>query len=1400
MGAADVEGRFVGPMPIKNMLKLLPVTDLKAKFIPDFAHDCFSALDVQEEKKEMCDSFLVNSSTYSYADSEALLADVVAYRQSVAVPQNGIDYMELELAFDIRTTRDRADPFDHRATKDSTGLESQSESESQYPFEARGNANKVCRRRICNYAKKWLSAQHRVHCYVVYVGDPYTRIIRFDRAGALVSEQINYRIDGHLLLEFLWRHSQTTDEARGHDTTVRIVPLDDEKFKLAQSKLYQWRPQNDNVKVLEMDIPTNAGGVAHTVYVWGALSEPYLVTGRATRGYPAWDPNRPEGEDIVFLKDSWRSCAPGMEKETDILQTLNKHGVRNVPQYLYGDDIPGHMTITQDYAAAEWNAGGVAKDVIKRVHIRFVEDVVGLPLWEFENPRQLVVAIHDAIIAHQDAYQLCGILHRDVSLGNILRRRDGKGGVLNDWDLAARYNIETHTPLKQQSRSGTWQFMSIGLLKDPSKVHHCIDDAESFIWALLYCTMRYMKTSIVPIRLQNTMGDLFDQVNRGLPGELNTGGAGKLSFVISNHFSFKGFVVNENEPLTDLIDTLFDDIVYTYRCHLMELRKCVKQLMVNQQYTSEQAHEIFDRKTSELGVQLYQLLESTLKESLNKDWPNSDLGWHDYLELLKTANAKKHPVDSAFSSVLDGSPLHQPRKRQKHSNDTPYLSSGLQRTKHQAVPYSGRNTVGFMGAVDLQGRFVGPMPIEDMLELLPVAELRTKTMLNFAHNYFTALDVQGEKKEMSDSLIQRVIASQAIPGFQLINLSKYSYGDSEALVPDVVVYKQSVTVPQNNIDYTELELAFDIRNTRERADPFDCRAVKTIDSEGQSESESQYPFEARGDANKVCRRRICNYAKKWLSAQHRVHCYVVYVGDPYTRIIRFDRAGALVSEQINYRIDGHLLLEFLWRHSQTTDEARGHDTTVRIVPLDDEKVKLAQSKLNQWRPQNDNVKVLEMDIPTNAGGVAHTVYVWGALSEPYLVTGRATRGYPAWDPNRPEGEDIVFLKDSWRSCAQGTEKETDILQILNKHGVRNVPQYLYGDDIAGHMTITQDYAAAEWNAGGVTKDIIKRVHIRFVEDIVGLPLWEFENPKQLVEAVHDAVIAHQDAYQLCGILHRDVSIGNILRRRDGAGGVLNDWDLAARYNIETHTPLTDKKHQSRAGTWQFMSIGLLRDPSKVHYCIDDAESFIWALLYCTMRYMKTSIVPIRLQNTMGDLFDQVNPGVPGELNTGGAGKQSFVTADHSSFRDFVVNENEPLTDLIDTLFEDIVYTYRCHLLELRKCVKQLMVNQQYTSEQAHEIFDRKTSELGVQLYQLLESTLKESLNKDWPNSDLGWHDYLELLKTANAKKHPVHSAFSSVLDGSPSRQPRKRQKHSNDTPYLSSGSSSLVSQIRPNIF
>lgn len=51
--------------------------------------------------------------------------------------------------------------------------------------------------------------------------------------------------------------------------------------------------------------------------------------------------------------------------------------------------------------------------------------------------------------AHQQAWELAGVLHRDVSSGNILILDDGEAcvGILNDWDMCKyKEELEVATP------------------------------------------------------------------------------------------------------------------------------------------------------------------------------------------------------------------------------------------------------------------------------------------------------------------------------------------------------------------------------------------------------------------------------------------------------------------------------------------------------------------------------------------------------------------------------------------------------------------------------------------------------------------------------------------------------------------------------------------------------------------------------------------------------------------------------------------------------------------------------------------------------------------------------------------------------------------------------------------
>jgi len=170
------------------------------------------------------------------------------------------------------------------------------------------------------------------------------------------------------------------------------------------------------------------------------------LTGRSTRAFPVFDP---ETGRVVFLKDTWRIDLPEMVQEADIYKRLRDAGVPHIAPFEMGADIPNHRTRTQDFVSRKW-ALPIPRELRPHQQYRLVLGVVGRPLSSLTSVRELVRAIRDAIcgkslrnsmaylietttVAHKYAYEKGKILHRDISVGNILIVENG--GLLIDWDL-----------------------------------------------------------------------------------------------------------------------------------------------------------------------------------------------------------------------------------------------------------------------------------------------------------------------------------------------------------------------------------------------------------------------------------------------------------------------------------------------------------------------------------------------------------------------------------------------------------------------------------------------------------------------------------------------------------------------------------------------------------------------------------------------------------------------------------------------------------------------------------------------------------------------------------------------------------------------------------------------------
>ncbi|EIW54475.1 uncharacterized protein TRAVEDRAFT_131901, partial [Trametes versicolor FP-101664 SS1] len=408
----------------------------------------------------------------------------------------------------------------------------------------------------------------------------------------------------------------------------------------------------------------------------------------------------------------------------------------------------------------------------------------------------------------------------------------------------------------------------------------------------------------------------------------------------------------------------------------------------------------------------------------------------------------------------------------------------------------------------------------------------------------------------------------------------------------------SAPTASNRTDWSAIELSIE------------CKAGDTDDPFDDS-MPNGHPF---SDKRRAVLGQILSYGVLVFDRQHRTHHFTIIVFGEFARIIRWDRAGAIFSDKFNYRKMPGKLARFLWRFSRLSAVQRGHDTTAtRVLPKTPDYALMEQCASTP-RLTNDYARklfngTLAKDWPWWRITVQDTsglrVFLVG---RPTFIAsglvGRGTRGYVALDLDNPD-HPFVFLKDCWRVLHERSETEGAILSYLNECGVQGIPSRLCDGDVGEQETFSQDI----WRAKHEEEETCRmkhHKHYRLVVKEVGIPLRRFENGKQLVSIFYDCVLAHESAYLKAGIIHRDISSGNLLMLptklpsgRVVYRGLLTDWELSKRVEQEGESP----RHPDRTGTWQFMSVNALNHPHKPISIPDELESFFHSMLWFAIRWL-----------------------------------------------------------------------------------------------------------------------------------------------------------------------------------------------------
>ncbi|KAG7093803.1 hypothetical protein E1B28_007445 [Marasmius oreades] len=381
--------------------------------------------------------------------------------------------------------------------------------ETEGQFEMNTTQGQDTRGQITMYATAQLALQQRTHCFSILVIGTFARLIRWDRAGAVVTPRFDYTRTSWLQ-KFLHSYSYATPKVRGIDTSVySLDDCDDESVRTSeQATRNALNLLHEPLYVFEIYDDTT-GNLTRVIGSQPCVRNTDSLTGRCTRCYKVYDP---KDREVRFLKDTWKVSAQHILGEAVVYSKLKAAGVRNILTLLTSGNVrhrgPEDIQATQTHRRQT-----KGKPPLKRLrghyHCRLLFKECGESLLNCKSVGQLITVMHDSMIAHKDAYEKAKILHRDISSGNIIMV-DGKG-ILIDWDVA---KLHTDRTPRQNERTGTWQFISAKLLlaKKPT-LHVLADDLESYFHVLSLQVLKYTKHGMPLYDLANYIKKVYEEVS-----------------------------------------------------------------------------------------------------------------------------------------------------------------------------------------------------------------------------------------------------------------------------------------------------------------------------------------------------------------------------------------------------------------------------------------------------------------------------------------------------------------------------------------------------------------------------------------------------------------------------------------------------------------------------------------------------------------------------------------------------------------------------------------------------------------------------------------------------------------------------------------------------------------------
>ena len=382
---------------------------------------------------------------------------------------------------------------------------------------------------LAEYAREVFRTQDRRFVLGFTLCGPVLRLWHFDRSGSSGSESFSINDDGYKFVRVMLGYFIMNDEQLGFDPTIH---REDGK---------RWIEITREGKIerlfIEGKIRTHAAIIGRATSCWHAS------TGKGKRLVikDSWQyEERAEEGELLQLAKSLPNVAEYYHHETVQCSDKDDDTLGNVRRgMMKGCSRRGRQRGPSTQPAASMSrekttsnqsqAGGKPRKrgsssprpmppskrsrtshsesrtdpaQHNRIHRRIITSSPGKPLNEASSPLSIVNAFIGAISGkysyyHRRGYPVDflghesllgrGILHRDISIGNIMLKEAEDDGFLIDLDLAIK--ITDQQPSGAPNRTGTKAFMAIGALLGDQ--HSFMHDLESFFWVFFWICVHY---------------------------------------------------------------------------------------------------------------------------------------------------------------------------------------------------------------------------------------------------------------------------------------------------------------------------------------------------------------------------------------------------------------------------------------------------------------------------------------------------------------------------------------------------------------------------------------------------------------------------------------------------------------------------------------------------------------------------------------------------------------------------------------------------------------------------------------------------------------------------------------------------------------------------------------------